>query len=812
MKPRRISRLTALNRAIGLALLAASPSTLAVELTESFIGIKFMKSYDSFYMVMVDEMEQPYLTPQQVSDWINTDLVCEQTCSFKIADTGNEYVIDAQNKIIRSNGEEFHLGEGAVSIDDKLWIRYDLWEEAFPLYMTWSLESYQLSFHPDFKLPSEIIQQYESDRATSIKAARQKKIEEEMSPIIPDSDFSGQFKLDWINTLGNGGELGYNTLFDGVADIYKGTLKLNAEYDISNTHGSYSWQYQRFNNPYFEYIGLGDTYSSGSLLFNPSVMTNSIKLERQYDRIGTGEFSIKEQTTPNASVDVYLNGFFIKTLNADSLGQYIVDNLNAKSGDVISLKELSKTGEFTEKSVQVTGDSSSFLTAGDYDIKIQASPETSDVFSTVQFGLANNLSVGLSHVQIEEQSHQVLMMAYRPIPQLSAIAHGSKYTNAYKVTASLEDYYFDVVYKSSPKFYQEPVFKSLDVEGKNDLSLNYRWTLPASQINGEYRDLDGSKTLEHELLHRYRQNYMLKAKVKQLWSNQKDDEPKTNYGLSGSYHFSSRGYVELAHEQINELPYYRVNFKYTGLSSAPWSQRLIDSPYTLTGQISFSDNKINWGTSLDWYHNEYVSGSFEVNSSGYLAQLKLSFGAGFKEDSRSFRSVIPHEHGSGSLNGYAYVELADNELVPIENAKIIASNKSVFTDENGYYEVGSLPANSDIYATVSPNSVDVTMDTSEAKKRIKLRPTTTVSADFILPMLVGVDGYTSPNYKSMMLTNTESGEQVNVQIENDGFFVIESIKPATYSVTFLDRNGGYVNKNQTLKIDKDVDWLSGVEI
>ncbi|WP_425263010.1 carboxypeptidase-like regulatory domain-containing protein [Vibrio owensii] len=808
MKQKKHSRLTALSKAIFFVLASAPAASYGAELNESYIGLKFMKSYDSFYMVMVDDQERPYLTPQQISGWIDTDLSCDSSCSLVLADTETEYLFDKDRQVIVAGGKEIDVSEASEVIDGKFWIRYDIWQSSFPVYMAWSLETYELSFHPGFKLPSQIIQQYESDRKGSIKAAKEKAKDDQLAVIGPMPSHNTQVKVDWITSISNRGTIKNNTLFDGVSDLYGGTLRANAEYDIDESRGTASWQYEHYDTPYVEYFGLGDTYSSGSLLYAPIIQKNGIKIERVYDRIGTGEFSIQEHTSPNATVDVYLNGFFIETITADSLGQYVVDGIDAKSGDVITLKELSTKGEFGEKSIQVTGDSSAFLTYGDWDIKAQASPESTDSFVDLRYGLLNNVTIGGSSLKSGEQSYDAYMLAVRPMPQLSALVQGTSEIQAFKSTLSLGDHHLEGTYKHASQYSSDNQYKSLNIEGQKDFKLHHRWSFTNSQVNTQYRTLDSLTSLDTELMYRHKRRYMFKGNVEHTWE---DDVQNTNYGISGSYHFSSRGYTEAVYENINDIPYYRLNLKYTGDSSAPWSGTLIDSPYIFTAQLSLADNELSWQASLDWYHNEHLSGNIGVNSDGYMAQFKYSFGASFNSNQASITPLTPHEYANGSIQGHVYAEVAGGELIPIESAKIIASNKFTHTDSDGNFSVSDLPTNSDIYALVTPNSVDVTMDASRAKHRIRLRPATEAKVDFVLPMLVGVDGYANPNYKAMILSSNDSDEII-VPIESDGFFVIESIKPDSYSIRFMSHGGEIIESDKVLSVNKDTDWLSGVEI
>ncbi len=404
-------------------------------LNESFIALQVSsKAGDLYYRVMMDEEENPYLDLKAYSkSWLGLTVTCDlkiKKCNLRIPPNEDPHIIDIGNHVFTDGGPPRPFSPDKVfTLEDRIWIRYDLLLNWLPLNGSWNLDEYLLRLYPDFLLPEKLKTFRKKQRTKDQQRKKTRNWLENTTPIKPEGKFRSELRYR-LSHSANRSNLNENEVrnvstlsADYGGDLLKGWLRitgsLNNDYE-GNQNADHTWKYHRKDQKYFQLLELGYLFFPSSLLIPGQSIKQGVHIKRKETLLGFGNMEWVDMTLPGTEVDLYINGFLMSSQIADGSGRYEFKRILARGGDQISLRFLSPEGISRKKDLRVISAGGKILSDQDWDIDLyygtnddQNSAAITKV-GTFSYGLLNNLTILLSQYDLNNLLVKGSQTVWRP--------------------------------------------------------------------------------------------------------------------------------------------------------------------------------------------------------------------------------------------------------------------------------------------------------------------------------------------------------------------------------------------------------------
>ncbi|TOJ36750.1 hypothetical protein CGI42_25675, partial [Vibrio parahaemolyticus] len=243
-----------------------------------------------------------------------------------------------------------------------------------------------------------------------------------------------------------------------VMDVEKGSLFGSLQ--VVDGASSFDWNYEKPNGRVFDYTSYGKGRSPSIPLTSLQATNASIYIDKIELSESLNTFDLDEYVGVGSEVDIFRNGFYLKTVHADNAGRIQEKGISASIGDNITLRILSKEGTYVERTIQVNGERGSLLSKGEWDYELFADFEGNNFALKNSFGLSDGITAGVTLLNSDQGSDYVAHAGWQPSPWLMTQANISS-------DKFLLKGYFNY-FKSSP-FYVE----LLDVNEENSFDDSY---------------------------------------------------------------------------------------------------------------------------------------------------------------------------------------------------------------------------------------------------------------------------------------------------------------------------------------------------
>lgn len=806
-------------------------SAVADELMEAFIGLRLGQGGSSFYRILVDYDETPYIALESfLSDWLGLKPECDTQREFCNVTLPGESVprwIDGQNGLMSDarTGQDINLQpEHLILKNDTLWVHYEALEQWLPLRAVWSLNAYQMSVNTFFALPKERLREREQKR---LREREQKEQRSQKSPndLVRVPDKGNQFyeaRAEIQGSVDSNGESSARLSFDVGADVYQGRLQAGGSASQEQLETIEYWQYERFNNPTGDYLAFGQVFYEGNLIHRSNVLTDGYRFMRHYQAEGSGEFTLNATVPEEAIVDIYKNGFYEKTVIADKLGQVVLTDIQVGSGDVITLRSITKEGAESEQRYKIAGAANQYLDAGDWDYEfVGGSNQDGSVHSLdLSYGLAPHLTAGIT-LQKDSSSGQsntstIASLSFRPHHRVSMqwqqdVAKGDW---AYSTDVSLW-------VTSDLRFFGQNIESNSTSGLVNSLpdsfhGIEHQWGNPRLQVQSRLIHSDLERRFRERIGVKLQNRWDMRIEAERTWykdlNRVRDSwEMRHIYALSGGSKFEAGiGGNETSAQWFTGL-------RWLGESQAPWSQKVTRNRYSFDASVRGSQGHIEPSLGLTWYHEDALSGSMRASKEAWQADVRWKFGVARKTgryNNQWHRQSFDHFR-LGTIQGRLMSpSTGDKASQPLANTRLWVSNYAVRTDEEGYFRVDGLPVNQSLPFHVDMETLSIDMMPATKQWNINVRPGTVL--DFDPPMIwsVGVDGFVAKElYKpgmELVFKHETLGMLAEVPVEIDGFFIAERLAPGDYTVTLMYQDSD--SKTIQLTVDANQTWISDVHL
>ncbi|HDV5624282.1 TPA: hypothetical protein RI821_002842 [Vibrio cholerae] len=764
------------------------------ELDDSYIDILFKKQLYTFHHVKMDYDENPFVSLSNLSDWSDTNIECnpsskmciientefQRIVSFDAMETYDEF----GDSVCRFDEFEF-LVEG-----EQYWFRFDAISKCLPYNTTWTLRSYELFLQPLFKLKKERLDEIQKQRTQMMSNSEAKrKASEQHDAIVAPSELEKELMLEYSARYDNGSfSNGFSSEF--VMDIEKGSLFGSLQ--VVDGASSFDWNYEKQNGRVFDYTSYGKGRSPSIPLTSLQATNASIYIDKIELSESLNTFDLDEYVGVDSEVDIFRNGFYLKTVHADNAGRIQENGISASIGDNITLRILSKEGTYVERTIQVNGERGSLLSNGEWDYELFADFEGNNFALKNSFGLSDGITAGVTLLNSDQGGDYVAHAGWQPSPWLMTQANISS-------DKFLLKGYFNY-FKSSPFYVELLDVNEEDAFDDSYLKLTQNWGL--SKYHQENTFTLKEKSYGFDTINRYKFNN--RATLKYEFSVESEDIVRTNHNLGLNYNLGDEGSLDLAYNYSETNKNLTVNFRYMYTGKIGYMTNDHRNNF-INARFKISDDQIDYRLSADWNFTPYLTGELGFSNDVVFASLSLSTTI---KPSQEVKHKSKDAFGNAKIEGILYY-MQDGKRVPVEGITLYASNYKTVSDSNGHYVFERIPSDDEVKVFIDESGLDVNMTPKENEVYVQSRPATVARVDFLLLPVVGVDGY----IVDVIADEVEfiSGNKtVKANVDEDGFFLFEKLSSGTSYVVKAYSDGKLV-KETKFTVTEDY-WESDVKL
>lgn len=810
----------------------AVPETLVpvdhgVDLQESFIEIRVTNTRgDSFYRVMVDENEDPYLdVGESLGMWLDMPPECDyerEYCQAVMQPKGTLYWIDGVEMQIgdAENGVRA-IPENALAFrEGHLWLRYDVWEKWFPLTANWSLTYYTLGFRPHFPLLADLRKQRERARqAAEAERLRRERLAKVPARLPDSGPPEGRYRIDLERDpdANKTATLSY----DLAADIHEGTALVGgqmAESDLGDYSRLNFWRYRQLRQPHYYQLEVGDTRSDVETLMGAFNLENGVRIDRLQRHKGAGIFEYRDRTQPGTEIDFYHNGFLVDTYIAGPDGTFEIPETFVSGGDRVVLRYYFPDGAEDRRIIRITYDNARILPAGVWDGQVLAGETDPGGFARAawRYGMRENLSGGVALLQFPKagetggEAGYMVDLAWRPF-------HGLTLLTDQLLTSAGHDYEFSADITGGDRHIFQLELRHLangsplmNLPGQRDVTndlIRLRHIYRRSRLawRAELSDTE----IDQQFTHRADLRILRRLSVYDqgtIYSGGPNDNLDTNtigFSFGLTHNMLLEGGRTFTEPQDSWTARFRVQ---GGHGYDRW-----DANVGVT-QIGSADPEAN--AALTWRITPRFNVSANGNDNGVTVRLSWLDIIAAKPGPTRW-----DEFGSGTLYGNVSAPaLEGEEPFPLEGVRVRVGNRTTTTDADGNYQVTGIAADQRMNITIDRNSLDATMAPVGDGQPIIFRPGTRLKFDPPVTWTAGLDGFVLTKDGEPVPRGTEiqvlhlTDDQViaRAEVEEDGFFLIEGLTPGTYRLALSGVEAPPLPR--IFRLPAGTDWLSGVTV
>lgn len=796
---------------------------------ESFILLRVGKSRgDSFYRVIMDEEETPYLELDDIlGHWLEFEVDCSPErmyCQAIMFPSERIYWIDGQEMQLGDSDVESKnkpLGQNQLIFrEGKLWLRYDIFEKWLPLYSVWSLKYYSVALQLYFLTIEQRKEERVANRIRERKKREQAKRLRAIPPETPANDPTVetryQFGLGKSST-----EDGQNfiALSDLGADLYKGHFLLSAQAQQSENGSDADigfWRYQKLHGKRYYLLDVGHTSSNSDLLLGPLDLKNGIRIDQIKKEKGAGTFDYTGHTIADSEVDIYHNGFLIVSGVADESGRYRIPSTFASGGDIFTIKLYHPDGSESVETIRIAPDSARILPVGQWDHQLvlgQLNDESGNnhgLFSS-RYGINDHFTMGTHLVSLPynlDDSFTALKLdfAWRALQGVNVLTETYSHPEGMDWSAQIDivaigEHNFQVNFINFADF--SPL---LQVPG-NSNNKRQQYSLIHSYQLGRWRTLailevsNDSSGVTWNVDRRV--SRFMNLSFETLYKQVDEGEKLVGFSIANTTDFSDTMSLNLR-ASANE-----DNYQASGLFRKQASEnKKID--YNLGFTVSKLDDPF-YSLGATWHISKHILASLSVLKDEFIFNFSWRGAWASNLDQK-----IWDDFALGSITGRVMSPPdEDGNISPLSDVVIWAESKKAITDANGEYRITDLPPHQKIQLKIDPNSLDATIAPKEPSRMVLLRPGTAYDFSPEITWTAGLDGVVFNRQKLLPDAKIQirDGEQNTIQvifIEADGFFLAEGLTPGKYSLHIVD--GGMDVTPLEIEVPENTDWIPALEL
>ncbi|MBF0351822.1 MAG: carboxypeptidase regulatory-like domain-containing protein [SAR324 cluster bacterium] len=802
----------------------------------------------------MDADERPYLNIEDILfNWLEMSGSCDTAkiaCHAFLHLYQQNYWIDGKKSQFgnsRQNTTVTFPADALVISEDKLWLRYDVWDQWIPADITWSLSRYFMKFLPQYPSLVDLASEREKQRDKSRKAQLERERIDRLPVMEPDGIFHNEmrYKLRMgreVNSLQQGVQVqDAEVSYEYNADLYQGTLQISGNVNTTSAgenakNLSFStWKYTRMEQSLFHLFELGDLRLGPTVMMPSIVLNSAVHLQRLEHKRGVGNISLIGVAPEGTEVDLYHNGYLLAStvvkkdeasegfetidfLNlTKGFGLYQFKDMVVEGGGMMSLKFFYPDGSYSEDVVRIAPDNGLILAPFQWDSQAYwgKSPLGEIGHLDFRFGLLSNFSLGIHGYQMPDDAltrqtgfqHSVTAfggdIALRPFYGMTILGETIQTANTFSYGIQSNISWLNPhVIQLEARFLDElsPLysFYSGDQRTPKYYRVGHNVSWRSWFFSEDYQENTSKQKLNMSVRYRVSSPVSLfsESAFSKFWN---DPSVLETYTFGGEYTTEYHGYR--VSRNLSSIPSVSMSYRFQGKDSFPWEASL-----SVTRN---DDNRVTASATIAWKPSDQFNTT--VNATQNKQSIQVSWTDILSQENGPDQ---PRDFGTGTLSGKISIpKRKEAESIPLQGVVVRAGSKRGVTNENGEYRITGLPPYQTLEVSIDPASLDVGLVPKKARDMIRFRPSTHIEFNPQLSWSTGLDGQVNvgAGVKDPAFVEAVDADLEVVakgKIEEDGFFLIEGLIPGKY--TLRVKGIKPVPHPVQIVVEEGMDWIPGI--
>ncbi|KJG10634.1 hypothetical protein UA42_00590 [Photobacterium kishitanii] len=541
----------------------------------------------------------------------------------------------------------------------------------------------------------------------------------------------------------------------------------------------------------------------------PESITNNIFQTKNgysltnYETNGEGSFYDERSTLANAYVDIYVNGIFVKTVQANDSGRYIVDGFSVMPGDMVNFKERIGIGEIVNTQIHIANTSESVLKQGYFAYSIQGEMDRNQrKRSRFSYGIKDNFTLGISafHSTLATE----LTAGFRAIPTSNIGITFAWIAKENKLLGEV-DFNFNANHYLKINYNRSDLFSNDDDTRFNQLEYRYYNSIASFNINA----IQTKTKINTNIIIRSQLNSYLSASlmINDIHTN---NNPYTEYTFTTNYIRSTTETLELEllqSSQYSEL-LYNANYRYQCVNCFFSSIITSNQSYYNIRASYKKELTVSASVAVEFNQNIKLTANATHDSISLLASysygLKIS-----KVTDWQLSSIDPNHYGYATVRG----QIVDHTGTPVPNIGLSIYRKKTRSDANGIFVLDGVAIADNIALKLNPKTIDINLQPQYNPLLINTQKGGITDVIVRLNRVFGLDGiitnFDGHSEATITFINNNTQHQLTYKIEDDGFFMIEGLTAADYTITY---KAGERQASMEWSALNQQQWLSNIQL
>ncbi|MDA0148229.1 carboxypeptidase-like regulatory domain-containing protein [Vibrio sp. LaRot3] len=784
--------------------LLGTPYTKAEEYYPAHIEVKLSSTGDNFYRVIMDESEQPYVSPENMALYLLEMLgECRATqCEFYLPnDLGYEsppYVIDLKSKTCHQLDTSAKPIQ-SVHFENKWYIHWQSLEQCLPVKTQWSINNYQLTMTRGFKSRAQLEEEIERLRKDTKQKAQEHEKNSQKVAHLPNQHWGASARISTSLSFDEKNHLAIS----GLSDILVSTPDSLSQFSVDS----------RLERPLAYYnvaistnddagvLEIGHVLLDGGIFTNNSSLEDGIYYTNRKLAVGFGTLQLENSTKPNIDIDVLVNGIYKNSYRSDSFGRFTIQEQDIAPGDTITFRYFLGEGLWSEEEIVVAGVDHNFLPKGEWSTQFSfGSEEQYAAGLTIDYGLSDYITIGSSWFHVDDTDYLGFQVKYLPAHWLSTQIGWLSQQQRLPIELDL---LIDKGHSLSLLFNQKDNFEPNSLN-YHKLHYGIAFNTTSLSLNSVLND----KKYQIEPSFSWRINNSLYANYTTDFTKMRDSgESITEHVLnltkssfsdtswSLTSHFDHQGRHQRSHARLRKA------------CSNCWLTTFgLFDEVTANLSLLYQDHELDTTASIHGTINPNVKLSVNGTDDSYLIELTTEFGAKTNFKQASHQMTTWDQYSFAKVVG----QVVDEQGKGIGGVKLQLLSQYVTTNATGEFTFDNIPARKGLAIQIDEGSLDLSLSPTQNPIFVDTREVATSQVNIVLLASFGIDGqiHMSLNEKSYIhFKHLQKQTEHSSIVDSDGYYVVEGLTAGDYLITLEVGKKQYIISR---KLVSDF-WLSGLD-
>ena len=787
--------------ALSFPLFANEPSQLS--LYPAHIEVRLGNVGDSFYRVMMDDEEEPYLPIESSIAYLlemHGDCV-QQRCEIHLPqDMAREtpaFIIDLAHSVCyRSNSPQQPIQ--VLNYEHEWLIHWRSLNDCLPVKARWYIEDYQLIIDKGYKSPSELEEEIQKLKRDSREKAKQLEKLARQPAVRPLSTLGFSTRLSATASYESDNKEGGYLLSDSLMSTENWIGQLSIDSREEQPVAYYNFTLAPANNS--NQVELGHVLLDGGLYSNPVILENGFHYTNHETTPKFGDLQLERTTQPNINIDVLVNGIYQSSYRSDDFGRFVIEEENIAPGDTLTFRYYLAKGVWQQEEVVIAGLDGGFLPKGKWGVDAIVDFEGAKVGAgIIEYGIDDYLTFGATALIEEHDTLLAFQTRYLPSHWLAMQVGWIPELQRFPVE-------LDMQFGRAQSLSLE-LNKSANFTRNSDLYDALKYSYSGAYYNA-YLDLrheDGGYKISPQVSMKVARNLFLRFE-----SNYTHDKKENVDDFLHTIELAKNGFsdtswrVKGAWDKSGSLEQTEASLR--NICTDCW---LNHGQYFEEVMSNLSASYNNTDLELSATVEARVNSNFKIklfgNHEHYGVELTTEAAARSHFDENIAELLDWSKYSFAKLVG----TVVDQQGNAIPNVSLRVLDQFAMSDENGEFVFHQVPAHDNLSIYVDESALDLNLTTQHNPILVNTRQAGITQISVVLIASFGVDGVIEGQLESnsyLHFKHIANDMEFSSKIEEDGFYMVEGLTSGLYLITL---ENGQQKRMMQAHLDNEF-WISGL--